>query len=94
MIDDDPVVCEIVTETLKKNGYIADSAKSGKDVSVYLSAKTYPIVLCDILLPDTNGLELMASIKDMNPDTFVILFTGHARWTLPRRRYGRAPTIS
>lgn len=78
VIDDDPVVCEIVTETLKKHGYIADSAKSGKDVSVYLSAKTYPIVLCDILLPDTNGLELMASIKDMNPDTFVILFTGHA----------------
>ncbi len=42
VIDDDPVVCEIVTETLKKNGYIADSAKSGKDVSVYLSAKPIP----------------------------------------------------
>lgn len=78
VIDDDPVVCEIVTETLKKNGYSSDSAGSGHDVSELFNKKTYPIVLCDILLPDTNGLELMASIRDMNPDTFVILFTGHA----------------
>ncbi len=78
VIDDDPVICEIVTETLKKNGYSSDSAGSGNDVSELFSKKTYPIVLCDILLPDTNGLELMGSIRDMNPDTFVILFTGHA----------------
>jgi len=78
VIDDDPVICEIVVETLKNQGYSADAAKSGREVSNFLSAKTYPIVLCDILLPDTNGLELMSEIKDMNPDTFVILFTGHA----------------
>ncbi len=78
VIDDDPVICEIVTETLKKNGYSSDSAGSGNDVSELFSKKSYPIVLCDILLPDTNGLELMGSIRDINPDTFVILFTGHA----------------
>ncbi len=78
VIDDDPVICEIVTETLKKNGYVADSASTGKAVSELFSRKSYPIVLCDILLPDTNGLELMGTIKDINPDTFVILFTGHA----------------
>jgi len=78
VIDDDPVICEIVTETLKKNGYVADSANTGKAVSELFSRKSYPIVLCDILLPDTNGLELMGTIKDINPDTFVILFTGHA----------------
>jgi len=78
IVDDDPVICEIVTETLGRHGYSTDSARSGNQVSEFLSSKTYPIVLCDILLPDTNGLELMATIKEMNPDTFVILFTGHA----------------
>ena len=78
VIDDDPVVCEIVVETLKKNGYSCDWAGSGNAVSELFSKKSYPIVLCDILLPDTNGLELMGTIRDMNPDTFVILFTGHA----------------
>lgn len=78
VIDDDPVICEIVTETLKKNGYSADSAGTGRDVSELFCKKPYPIVLCDILLPDTNGLELMGTIKDISPDTFVILFTGHA----------------
>ncbi len=78
IIDDDPAICEVVVETLKNQGYTVDSAQSGSDVSGFLSLKTYPIVLCDVLLPDTNGLELMSEIKEMNPDTFVILFTGHA----------------
>ena len=78
VIDDDPVICEVVVETLKNQGYAVDAAQSGSDVSDFLALKTYPIVLCDILLPDTNGLELMSEIKKMNPDTFVILFTGHA----------------
>lgn len=78
IIDDDPVIREIITETLANNGYTCETAGSGTAVSEMFSKKSYPIVLCDILLPDTNGLELMGSIKEMNPDTFVILFTGHA----------------
>jgi len=78
VVDDDPVVCSVVTETLGHLGYDIDAAHSGKEVSRFLSSKTYPIVLCDILLPDTNGLELMSEIRELNPDTFVILFTGHA----------------
>ncbi len=78
VIDDDPVICEVVAETLKNQGYDVDMAQSGSEVSDYLALKTYPIVLCDILLPDTNGLELMCEIKKLNADTFVILFTGHA----------------
>lgn len=78
VIDDDPVVCEVVAETLRNQGYDVDMAQSGSEVSDFLALKTYPIVLCDILLPDTNGLELMGEIKKLNADTFVILFTGHA----------------
>ena len=78
VIDDDPVVIEVVSEILINKGYSVDTALSGNEVSGYLSQKTYPIVLCDILLPDTNGLELMSEIHALNPDTFVILFTGHA----------------
>ncbi|MCK5036471.1 MAG: response regulator [Candidatus Sabulitectum sp.] len=78
VVDDDPVICEVVHETLKNQGYSVDTAQSGAQVSDALALETYPIVLCDILLPDTNGLELMSEIKKMNPDTFVILFTGHA----------------
>lgn len=78
IVDDDPGIREIVTETLNSHGYITDSADSGNSASEIFARKTYPIVLSDILLPDTNGLELMASIKESNPDTFVILFTGHA----------------
>ncbi len=78
VVDDDPVICEIVYETLNNQGYSVDTAQSGNEVSKALALKTYPIVLCDILLPDTNGLELMSEIKKLNADTFVILFTGHS----------------
>jgi putative nucleotidyltransferase with HDIG domain len=78
VIDDDPVVCSVVAETLGHLGYQVDAADSGSGASDSFLLKTYPIVLCDILLPDTNGLELMSEIKNLSPDTFVILFTGHA----------------
>lgn len=78
VIDDDPNVCALVSETLDAGGFPCESVSTGSAATEILSTYTYPIVLCDILLPDTNGLELMIEIKKNNPDTFVILFTGHA----------------
>jgi len=36
-----------------------------------------PIVLTDIKMPDMDGIELLRRIKKINPDTEVIMFTGH-----------------
>ncbi len=70
-------MCSLVSNTLKEYGYLVESAETGNAATELLSSKTYQIVLCDILLPDTNGLEFLSEIKTRNPDTYVILFTGH-----------------
>jgi putative nucleotidyltransferase with HDIG domain len=78
VIDDDPQICEICLESLSRDGYSVTTVNNGAEAQEALLESAFPIVLCDVLLPDTNGLELLESIKSRFPDTFVIITTGHA----------------
>ncbi len=78
VVDDDPVICEFCKETLELHGYIVHLASNGTTAMERLESTSYFLVLSDIMMPDTNGLELLAKIRREHPDTFVILFTGHA----------------
>lgn len=42
-----------------------------------LTAKTPQLVLCDVFLPDGNGVEMVKEIKELQPETEVILLTAH-----------------
>ena len=78
IIDDDPQIREVCREGLRAKGYKVDTAATGTAAHTALAGCAYPLVLCDVLLPDTNGLELLEYIKSRFPDTFVIITTGHA----------------
>lgn len=78
VIDDDPQILEICREGLDAGGYRVTTATTGSAAQTALSRTAFPLVLCDVLLPDTNGLELLDYMKSRFPDTFVIITTGHA----------------
>jgi putative nucleotidyltransferase with HDIG domain len=78
VIDDDPGVLDICREGLCSGGYSVNTAPNGARAMEILAGSACNLVLCDVLLPDTNGLELLETIKSRYPDTFVIITTGHA----------------
>lgn len=78
VIDDDAEILDICREGLEAGGYSVTHAATGDAAQAALSKTAFPIVLCDVLLPDTNGLELLDYMKSRFPDTFVIITTGHA----------------
>lgn len=53
-------------------------AADGKSALVLCRECRPKLVLMDIVLPDANGIELTAKIKDMLPDTAVIIVSNHS----------------
>ena len=78
VIDDEPVVREAVRRVLEANGLrvaTADDAASGLG---HPALRTCRLVLCDLMLPDRSGLDVLHEICDRRPDVPVVLITGYA----------------
>ena len=76
IIDDDPLICEMLTAKLGKMGCSADSAHTlshGLDRAV---CEDYDVVYLDVRMPDGNGLELVEKIRNTETRPEVIIITG------------------
>ena len=75
IIDDEPQLRNMLKRLFEGDGIAVTTAETGAQAMQRLRAQSFPVVLCDVKLPDANGVELTQAIKAMRPDTEVILFT-------------------
>ncbi len=79
IIDDEPSVRESLQGILEDEGYQIFEAESGENGLEQLTSAEPDLILLDILMPDgIDGLETLRRIKQISPDTPVILMSGHA----------------
>ncbi len=78
VVDDEESLAEFLRLLFEKEGYDVRIANSVEDARALLAEKTFDLVLCDILMPDGNGLDLLKEIKDKAPRTAVIMMTADA----------------
>src|SRR5262249_42175368 len=84
VIDDNPNVVDILHRCLREEGYGVLSALTS-DEGLKLAILSRPeLVLLDIALPGTNGIELLKRIRLINPTTRVIMVTGNTDSALAR----------
>lgn len=75
IIEDESKLRNSLTDYLKKNGYTCTAVgtfKSGLEKSINFS---YDCVLVDVGLPDGNGIDIINSIKNNNPETGIIIIS-------------------
>jgi len=77
IVDDDENIRKTMTAILEDEGYIVDSAASGKEAIEKTNSATYNLALLDIRLPDMEGVELLKLMKDNTPRTRKIMVTGY-----------------
>jgi diguanylate cyclase (GGDEF)-like protein len=77
VVDDDPMVLEIVVESIKLAGYDADACQDGQDALSKSAATEYDLILTDMKLPGLDGLSLIKRLKAGNSGTDVIVITGY-----------------
>ncbi len=77
-VDDDVDMVEGLAEVLRTRGYeveTANTAVQAMDIAKDFDAE---VALLDIRLGKTNGLELIASLKEVRPDIYCVMITGNA----------------
>jgi CheY-like chemotaxis protein len=78
VVDDEPMVLDLVARMLGKLGYPVDSAESSQEAIFRLTGSTYRLVITDFCMPVMNGYQLAGWIKQHHPRTRVVIMTGCA----------------
>jgi DNA-binding NtrC family response regulator len=78
VVDDEPALRQILAEAVKKAGYSVDQACGAIEAAAKLAIGDFDVALCDIKMPDGNGIELVRSSRAAGIDTTFIMVTGFA----------------
>ena len=76
-VDDEKDICDVLSISLSDLGYKVYTAENGQEALRIIQEINPPIVLTDIRMPVMDGIELLRRIKLQNPETEVIMVTGH-----------------
>ena len=83
IIDDERGIRNTLREILADEGHDVDVAENGKQGLDMAQNKAYDLIYSDIKMPEMDGLELLAAIKNQHTDDFesadcpVVMITGH-----------------
>lgn len=77
LVDDEDGLRTVLGISLGDAGYEVLSARDGREALSIFRDQRPPIVLTDIKMPVMDGIELLKKIKQLSPDTEVIMLTGH-----------------
>lgn len=78
VIDDEPAVRQIMVAHVKQAGYHVDQAGSAAQAAAKLVRGDVDVALCDIQMPDGNGIDLVRNTRAAGIDTIFIMVTAFA----------------
>ena len=78
VIDDEAAVRQILAETVALGGYTVNEARNATEAAAKLVRGDVDLALCDIKMPDGNGVNLMRSIKGSGIETTFVMVTAFA----------------
>src|SRR5437899_9775280 len=73
--DDERSICQMLDIALRREGHKVETVNSGEDAKKKLDSAIFDIVVTDIKMPHTNGIEVLRYAHKVSPDTAVILIT-------------------
>lgn len=77
IVDDEIQIRSLLARMLELEGYEVCQAGDCKAAVKQLEVQSPDVVLCDVFLPDGNGVDLVLNIKKQAPNVEVILLTAH-----------------
>ena len=78
VVDDEESICKSVRKILSRKGYNVDDALSVADAVRKIQDTPFDLVITDLMMPKTSGMELLQIVRDHYPELDVIMITGYA----------------
>lgn len=78
MVDDEVGMVESLEIFLKKEGYIVDTATSGKEALERLKERHYDLLILDVRMEDIDGIEVLRRARNLSQDVTAIMISAYA----------------
>lgn len=77
IIDDEPTIRMLLARLLELEGYEVVKAQDRATALHILREQTVQVVLCDVFLPDGNGVDMVGELHQLAPAAKIVLLTAH-----------------
>ena len=77
VVDDDPVICKLVTRLLGIGGYLVETVETGGQAIAALRRGFHGVIVLDVRLPDTDGPTLFGRVRELAPGCPVVFLTSY-----------------
>jgi DNA-binding NtrC family response regulator len=78
VVDDDLDIRNFFSNFLSRQGFKVDTVANGRDALTFLASNRPDVMLLDMRLPDTDGLDVLREAKQIRPNIEAIVMTGYA----------------
>ncbi|MBC7186953.1 MAG: sigma-54-dependent Fis family transcriptional regulator [Calditrichaeota bacterium] len=75
IVEDNCDMCQTLADVLRREGYSVRTAYTGEEAIQIVEKYPVDLVLLDLRLPKMDGLQVLAHIKEIDPDVLVIMIT-------------------
>ena len=78
IIDDEQVILDAVSKISASEGFKVDAVLNANDALSELNQKQYSVILCDIMMPEMDGFQLLDKLHKERKDIPVVMITGYS----------------
>jgi len=77
VVDDEESIRRSLKDILNEEGYSVSTSATLKDAEEALKGEYYNVVVLDVWMPDGDGVDFLQVIREISPDSVVVMITGH-----------------
>jgi two-component system nitrogen regulation response regulator NtrX len=93
VIDDEKPIRDTLKEIIEYEEHSVDLASDGFEGIELAKATKYDVILCDIKMPQMDGIEVIEKLMDICPEVPIIMISGHGNVETAVEALKKEPTI-
>ncbi|HNR14381.1 MAG TPA: response regulator, partial [Thermodesulfobacteriota bacterium] len=78
IVDDEENMRHMLSELLKQDGYGVDTAGNGQEALDKLEVRDFDLILCDLRMPEMDGLTFLSTVVDKKLKSSVIMMSAYS----------------
>ena len=79
IVEDEKELCDTISKSLYESGYEVDTCYDGDEALDYILAENYDLIVLDLNLPGTDGMDILKELRKENEETKVLILSARSQ---------------